>query len=109
MRRRHDVALHAGAESMRQTTHCRGQVASTEVTVRRLTSILAGMLIAVSVFGAGEGEGAAGEIVEVTHMVADRGIVPAEVGTLQDNWFVDKMNETLAPSGVKVGIVVFPR
>ena len=77
--------------------------------MRRLTSILAGMLIAVSGFGAGEGEGAAGEVVEVTHMVADRGIVPAEVGTLQDNWFVDKMNETLAPSGVKVGIVVFPR
>ena len=77
--------------------------------MKGLMSILLGMLLAVSVFGTGEGEGATGEIVEITHMVADRGIVPAEVGTLQDNWFVDLVNERLAPSGVKLGVVVFPR
>ena len=76
--------------------------------MKRLLIVLLALGLATSAFAAGEGE-AAGAMVVITHMVADRNIVPPEVGTIDDNWYTQLVDEHLAPLGIDVDIVVFPR
>lgn len=76
--------------------------------MKNLLIVLLALGLATTAFAAGEGE-AAGEMVVITHMVADRNIVPPEVGTIDDNWYTQLVDEHLAPLGIDVEIVVFPR
>ena len=77
--------------------------------MKQIMCFLVLIFAATAVFGTGQPDAATGELVEVTHMAADRGNVPAEVGTVADNWYVDLVNGRLAPRGIKLRIVVFPR
>lgn len=74
-----------------------------------IIGILVVALTAGTAFGAGQRAATTDEIVEITHMVADRGLVPPEVGSLEDNWYLDTVNERLSALGIRVGVQVFPR
>ena len=49
------------------------------------------------------------ETVEITQWVWDRGTIPADQGTLEDNWWTKYMNEAMAEYGIKVSYVITPR
>ena len=49
------------------------------------------------------------ELVEITQIVWDRGTIPSDQGTLEDNWWVDYVNEQMAPLGIKVNYVIVPK
>ena len=67
------------------------------------------LLIAAAAFATGSEETASVEPVEIIHMVADRNIIPPEEGTIDDNWYTRLVNERLAPLGITVSIIGFPR
>jgi len=53
--------------------------------------------------------GKKGELVEITQWVWDRGTIPADQGTLEDNWWTKYVNEKMAEKGIKVSYVITPR
>jgi len=57
----------------------------------------------------GEGTGAAGKVAEISVLAWDRGTTPSTQGTIEKNWWVDYVNEHLAPRGAKVRYVPIPR
>lgn len=48
------------------------------------------------------------ELVEITQIVWDRGTIPGSMGDLENNWWVDYVNEQMAPLGIKVSFVTVP-
>ena len=49
------------------------------------------------------------ELVEITQWVWDRGTIPADQGTLEDNWWTQYVDEHMAEKGIKVTYVITPR
>lgn len=49
------------------------------------------------------------ELIEITQIVFDRGTIPAAQGTLEDNWWVDYVNEQVRPLGIRVKYVIIPK
>lgn len=49
------------------------------------------------------------DLIEITEIVWDRGTIPADQGTLEDNWWVDYVNEQMRPLGIKVNYVIVPK
>ena len=49
------------------------------------------------------------ETVEITQWVWDRGTIPADQGTLEDNWWTKYIDEHMAPLGIKVSYIITPR
>lgn len=52
---------------------------------------------------------AGAELVEITQLAWDRGTVPSDQGTIEDNWWTRYVNEKMAAKGVKVRFVPIPR
>lgn len=49
------------------------------------------------------------ELVEITSWVWDRGSIPTDQGTLEDNWWTQYTDEAMAQKGIKVNYVITPR
>ncbi|MCX7656248.1 MAG: extracellular solute-binding protein [Treponemataceae bacterium] len=69
---------------------------------------------AVFLFASGQQDGTnktgqTKELVEITQLVWDRGTIPADQGTIEDNWWTRYVNEKMAPKGIKVRFVPIPR
>ena len=73
--------------------------------------ILLVMVVSVSLFAGARAQGpqAGGSITEITHIVWDRGTIPAIQGTLLDNWWTRYVNEKIAHLGAKISYIAIPR
>ena len=49
------------------------------------------------------------KIKEISYLVWDRGTVPADQGTIEDNWWTKYVNEKVAKLGIKVKFIPIPR
>lgn len=49
------------------------------------------------------------ELIEITELIWDRGTIPSDQGDLENNWWVDYVNEQMAPLGIKVNYVSVPK
>ncbi len=49
------------------------------------------------------------ELIEITELIWDRGTIPSSMGDLENNWWVDYVNEQMAPLGIKVNYVTVPK
>ena len=49
------------------------------------------------------------EIVDISMLVWDRGTIPADQGSLEENWWTEYTNEQVAPLGARVNYVMIPR